>query len=104
MTRLLLLLLAITTGIYALTMWICGELTDAGIAAATSAAAVLMAEFAAFCQRRQWSRGREDVWARRVAEEVRISYRDGYPYYFLPKPTDTEERGAMWPHEAGSFE
>ena len=42
MTRLL-LLLAITTGIYALAMWICGDLTDAGIAAATSAAAVLMA-------------------------------------------------------------
>ena len=65
MTRYALLLVALTTGIYAVAMWICGMLTDAGVAAATSAAAVLMAEFAAYCQRRRWRAGREQVWARR---------------------------------------
>jgi hypothetical protein len=67
MTRYLLLATALLTGFYATASWICGLLTDAGIAAAVSAAAVLVAEFAAYCQRRRWRAGRQQVWERREA-------------------------------------
>ena len=70
MTRYLLLLIALTTGVYAVAMWMCGQLTDAGIAAATSAAAVLLAEFAAFCQRRQWRSRYHDELIRGIEEGV----------------------------------
>ena len=68
-TRYLLLAVAILTGAYAIAAWMFGLLTDAGVAGATSAAAVLMAECITFSQQRgRMLRYREQVWARREAD------------------------------------
>lgn len=68
MTRYLLLAVALVTGAYAVGAWMFGLLTDAGVAGATSAAAVLMAEFVTHCQRGRMRAGREQVWARREVD------------------------------------
>lgn len=110
MIRYPLLLVALTTGIYAVAMWICGMLTDAGVAAATSAAAVLMAEFAAYCQRRRWRAGREQVWARRESGSPSPSGYTHLTFGFPHRPTPAElepiERQvrAIWDFENGAPE
>jgi hypothetical protein len=75
MTRYLLLLVAVVAGSYAVAAWMFGQLTDAGIACAVSAACVLLADFSAFCERRSRARmhaGGDAVWARREAMRIPV--------------------------------
>ena len=75
MSRLLLLAVAIVTGAYALASWICGLLTDAGVAGAITGAIVIVAEGISYCERRNWERARRtraEVWERRDAADVAI--------------------------------
>lgn len=65
LTRYLLLTVAIFAGTYAAVSWITAQPTDAGVAGAISAAAVLAAEGIAYCQRGRMRAGREQVWERR---------------------------------------
>ena len=126
MTRYLLYAAAIWAGIYAAVSWTFGLLTDAGVAGATSAACVLLAEGFAYCQRRSWDRARrvrEQVWERRLRDEPISACHDGFVYTFglkdeqlmpaeqfdalarsLEAEAEAEAQGAMWPHDIGGFE
>ena len=89
--RYLLLTVALFAGAYASVSWICGQLTDAGIAGAISAALVLASEGIAYCQRRNWERARRtraEVWERR----------DSCLLYTSPSPRDIS--GSRMPSSA----
>jgi hypothetical protein len=114
---------ALFAGAYALASWICGLLTDAGIAAAISAAAVLAAEGIGYCQRRNQERARRtraEVWQRRdrytlddVVEAQARLWGERKPvatiltYNAQGEPIcgyDSQGHSAVWPFEVGSFE
>src|SRR5277367_4053892 len=97
LTRYLLLTVAIFAGTYAAVSWITGLLTDAGVAGAISAAAVIAAEGIAYCQRRNDERARRtraEVWERRDGE-VGVFYYDGNCY---AQPVLDHDYRAVWPH------
>jgi hypothetical protein len=110
-------LLFATTGAaaYALASWICGLLTDAGIAAAVAATLLLVAEGISYCERRRDERSRrtrEEVWERRDAQYPRVMTFGPMDMSAAMHVIDTrqgiwrseDEHGAVWPHEVGGFE
>lgn len=108
MIRILLLLVALIAGGNAALAWIFGDLFDAGICGAISAAAVLAAEGIAYCQRNRMRAGREQVWERRELERRQSSIRYWDADYNELFPTCHVEHlfepRAVWPHEVGGFE
>lgn len=71
MLRTILHLIACLTGSFAISAWVFGDLTAAGITGAISAATICAAELVWHCQQRGRDRirsQREAVWARRIAE------------------------------------
>lgn len=102
LTRYLLLTVAMFAGTYAAVSWLTGMLTDAGVAGAISAAAVLATEGIAYCQRSRMRAGREQVWERREMEPGYL-FRHLEPQLLEAIRRDDELR-AVWPHEVGGFE
>ena len=111
--RYLLLAVAIVTGAYAIASWICGLLTDAGVAGAITGAIVILAEGIAYCERRNWERARRtraEVWEPRDTMPTwTISALDQTPFYPQYRVSQgnwrlPDEHRAMWPHEVGGFE
>jgi hypothetical protein len=109
MTRYVLHVVAMCAGLYAAVSWTFGALTDAGVAGALAGAAVVMAEFAAYCERGRMYKGREAVWARREAiTREDIDLRWGPDFYQQINQERLrqyrEAERALWPFDVGSPE
>lgn len=110
MIRIALLFAAVCAGAYALASWMCGLLTDAGVAGAISATCVLAAEGISYCDRRRDERARRtraEVWERRDAEVNGPAVDVGALRLLRDDPAEyfrRSERRAVWPHDVGSFE
>jgi hypothetical protein len=98
-TRYLLTTVAMCAGLYAAVSWTFGALTDAGVGGAVAGAAVLLAEFAAYCERGRMHRGREAVWVRRDGPSITYGDPDEPPIY----PQWHVTRG-VWDFENGAPE
>lgn len=103
--RYTLYLAAIIAGVNAVAAWVTAQLPDAGILAACSAAAVLIAEGIGYCQRRHVRRGREQVWERRELDAMTAEAAEDDMYRRCAEFVDTRpHHSPVWPFDAGSPE